>query len=110
MTSWYKALVGLAVEVFHLISLVGVAAMYSSASSTSIAYCILLLATVRVVYTRWIRNRLYRRPPGPNPIPFLGNVHQLPMDYQEAAILEWGKRYGELGPDTVIDGTAEPPQ
>lgn len=61
-----------------------------------VAYGLVVLAVLRVVYTRWIRNRLYRRPPGPNPVPFLGNVHQLPMDYQEAAIKQWGQKFGSL--------------
>lgn len=61
----------------------------------SLAYGLLLLAALRVVYSRWIRNRLYRRPPGPNPLPFLGNIHQLPAEYQERAILQWSKTFGD---------------
>ncbi|CAL1703282.1 unnamed protein product [Somion occarium] len=49
-----------------------------------------------VAYVRYIHNRLCCYLPGPNPIPFLGNVHQLPMEYQERSILEWGKTYGNI--------------
>ncbi|KAJ3487101.1 hypothetical protein NLI96_g3767 [Meripilus lineatus] len=57
---------------------------------------ILLLIVGRIVYTRWVRNKIFHRPPGPNPVPFIGNVHQLPMQYQERAIWDWGKTYGEI--------------
>ena len=35
-----------------------------------------------------------RLPPGPKAIPLLGNVHQLPMDYQEKTFAEWTRVYG----------------
>lgn len=35
-------------------------------------------------------------PPGPKPLPLLGNVHQLPMAYQEKTFAEWAKVYGTL--------------
>ncbi|KAH9917058.1 cytochrome P450 [Fomitopsis serialis] len=35
-------------------------------------------------------------PPGPPGLPVLGNLHQLPMTYQERTFAEWGKRYGDV--------------
>ncbi|KAI0792429.1 cytochrome P450 monooxygenase [Abortiporus biennis] len=35
-------------------------------------------------------------PPGPKPLPVLGNVHQLPLEYQESAFADWGKKYGGI--------------
>ncbi|KAL4254416.1 cytochrome P450 family protein [Abortiporus biennis] len=61
---------------------------------TGVLIGIILLC--RVVYTRWIRNKLSHRPPGPDPIPFFGNILQLPMEYQERAIWEMGKKYGNI--------------
>ncbi|KAI0081411.1 cytochrome P450 [Panus rudis PR-1116 ss-1] len=55
-----------------------------------------LLLFCRVVYTRWIRNRLNHFPPGPSPIPLLGNVHQLPMEYQERKFVQWRKAFGDI--------------
>ncbi|OBZ74507.1 O-methylsterigmatocystin oxidoreductase [Grifola frondosa] len=37
-----------------------------------------------------------RFPPGPQPLPLLGNVHQLPADYQHKTFAEWGRRYGDV--------------
>ncbi|OBZ78535.1 O-methylsterigmatocystin oxidoreductase [Grifola frondosa] len=37
-----------------------------------------------------------RFPPGPKPVPLLGNLHQLPMDYQHIKFAEWGKQYGDV--------------
>ncbi|KAH8100340.1 cytochrome P450 [Cristinia sonorae] len=66
-------------------------------SPLPVTYILLLLASLRVVYSIWIRNSFHRRPPGPTPIPLLGNVHQLPMDYQERAMQQWGKRFDAVG-------------
>ncbi|PSR76829.1 hypothetical protein PHLCEN_2v8210 [Hermanssonia centrifuga] len=37
-----------------------------------------------------------RLPPGPSAIPIIGNVHQLPTDYQEKTFFEWGRQYGGI--------------
>ncbi|KAI0782080.1 cytochrome P450 monooxygenase [Abortiporus biennis] len=55
-----------------------------------------ILVLVRFVYTRWFQNRICHRPPGPHPVPFFGNALQLPMEYQELTIWDWGKKYGNI--------------
>ncbi|KAL4250967.1 cytochrome P450 family protein [Abortiporus biennis] len=35
-------------------------------------------------------------PPGPNGLPFIGNVHQLPIEYQEHAFAQMAKKYGNI--------------
>lgn len=34
-------------------------------------------------------------PPGPRPVPFLGNAHQLGLEGQYELLAKWGKAYGE---------------
>ena len=35
-------------------------------------------------------------PPGPRPLPLVGNVLQIPTDNQEGVFTEWGARYGQF--------------
>lgn len=46
------------------------------------------------VYVRYVHNKLCRYLPGPPPLPFFGNILQLPMEYQERRMVEWGKTFG----------------
>lgn len=34
-------------------------------------------------------------PPGPRPLPVIGNLHQLPPLYQHIKFTEWAAQYGE---------------
>ncbi|TCD62443.1 hypothetical protein EIP91_006905 [Steccherinum ochraceum] len=43
----------------------------------------------------WSRSSL-PLPNGPKPLPLIGNVHQLPEEYQERAFFEWGRQFGSL--------------
>ncbi|PCH43261.1 cytochrome P450 [Wolfiporia cocos MD-104 SS10] len=61
------------------------------------ASSLLLALLVYLAWSWWSKNTSNRRlPPGPRPIPFLGNVHQLPSEFQHKTFSEWGKQYGDL--------------
>ena len=61
----------------------------------SLGAVVVLIATCLIQLVRY-RRGTSRYPPGPVSLPFLGNVHQLPVAHQEQTFLEWGKRYGKL--------------
>ncbi|EPS99953.1 hypothetical protein FOMPIDRAFT_1123536 [Fomitopsis schrenkii] len=35
-------------------------------------------------------------PPGPRPLPLLGNIHQVPLAHPERTFAQWGSRYGDV--------------
>lgn len=65
-------------------------------ASSELAVILTILAFGLVLYTVSTKNNTppAHLPPGPKGIPLLGNVHQLPAEYQEKAFAEWGRKYG----------------
>ncbi|KAI9061923.1 cytochrome P450 [Trametes sanguinea] len=61
-----------------------------------LAIYILIIVVVRAAYNRHANNGKRRYPPGPPFLPVLGNVHQLPVDYQHRKLAEWGRVYGAV--------------
>ncbi|OCH90107.1 cytochrome P450 monooxygenase [Obba rivulosa] len=57
---------------------------------------ILLGLFCHLAYRKWAGRRALRLPPGPLQLPILGNVHQLPQDYQEKTLARWGRQYGDI--------------
>ncbi|CCL99952.1 uncharacterized protein FIBRA_01977 [Fibroporia radiculosa] len=53
----------------------------------------LLLCAFVVSHTR-LRNK--KLPPGPSPLPIIGNLHQLPLEYKHQVFAEWAKKYGDI--------------
>ncbi|KAK7688877.1 hypothetical protein QCA50_007568 [Cerrena zonata] len=56
----------------------------------------LISVVTYILYVRYVHNRLCRYQPGPRPLPFFGNILQLPMEYQERRMMEWGKTFGDI--------------
>ena len=61
-----------------------------------------LLAISHDLYTRW-KDRRNRLPPGPTPIPFFGNVLQLPRANHHLTLQQWGKKFGNVTPTISMD-------
>lgn len=57
----------------------------------------LLAASFILVLVRWwYTRRQLSSPPGPHPLPIIGNIHQAPKTYPERQYHEWTKKYGPI--------------
>lgn len=56
----------------------------------------LLLSLLLFVSIRRRSSFLWKYPPGPRPLPLIGNVLQLPVERPEERFSEWGSRYGDV--------------
>ena len=65
-------------------------------------YIALLLASLLVLLsTHWLRKRAGGSsslpfPPGPKPMPLVGNWFDIPKSHDWLKVAEWGKTYGDL--------------
>lgn len=66
----------------------------SSSAFSLVAVALALLVMHRVV--KGSRTTL-PLPPGPFPIPLVGNVHQLPTENAWELYAEWGEKYSKIG-------------
>jgi len=55
---------------------------------------LLLVLLCYTLYSRLFEHK--RLPPGPKPIPLLGNILQVPYKYKEKTFTEWGRMYGDI--------------
>ncbi|CCM01417.1 uncharacterized protein FIBRA_03468 [Fibroporia radiculosa] len=55
-----------------------------------------VIILILVYFTFSGRRTAHRPPPGPKPIPILGNVHQLPSEYQWREFAQWAVKYGDV--------------
>ncbi|KAF5355945.1 hypothetical protein D9756_004267 [Leucocoprinus leucothites] len=65
--------------------------------SASISFIskVLLAALSYASYRIW-RDRWLRLPPGPTPLPLIGNIHQIPSEHSHLMFTEWRKAYGPI--------------
>jgi hypothetical protein len=69
-----------------------------------------LLAFVVGIAARYLSSRRYRHPPGPRPLPFIGNVLQIPPHRPEDKFAEWGAAYGLRSIGAVPNQVLIPPR
>lgn len=67
-----------------------------ASSGTPEAAVVLLSLLMCYLCTRWSHRKYKAYPPGPTPMPFLGNLHQLPVKDQHETFREWANTYGEV--------------
>ncbi|EMD32760.1 hypothetical protein CERSUDRAFT_118484 [Gelatoporia subvermispora B] len=70
--------------------------MFFLLASQAILVLIFLVPLCRLAYRRWNGTVADQLPPGPPKLPLLGNVHQLPQEYQERTLANWGRKYGDI--------------
>ncbi|XP_006454809.1 hypothetical protein AGABI2DRAFT_215356 [Agaricus bisporus var. bisporus H97] len=59
------------------------------------------LTPALVVFLLYLTYKLWRYkhvclPPGPQPLPLIGNIHQIPLEHSHLTFARWGKQYGPI--------------
>lgn len=70
--------------------------MFSFQITAPVSATVLLMISFYFVHEWNKDNHKFRLPPGPHPVPFLGNIHQLPSSFHQRTFAEWGIKYGIL--------------
>ncbi|KAI0945930.1 hypothetical protein AcV7_010042 [Taiwanofungus camphoratus] len=70
--------------------------MFSFQITASVSATVLLMISFYFVHEWTKDNHKFRLPPGPHPVPFLGNIHQLPSSFHQRTFAEWGIKYGDI--------------
>lgn len=71
-------------------------AMLPASIETLLCASILLGVICRYLCTRTLSSSRSVLPPGPPQLPLLGNVHQIPLEYQHKTFADWARKYGDL--------------
>ncbi|KAG8245240.1 hypothetical protein J6590_005553 [Homalodisca vitripennis] len=56
---------------------------------------VLFIVSALLLYL-WIKRRPNNFPPGPTPLPIIGNIHQMPRGHFWIAMDKWSKKYGPI--------------
>ncbi|KDQ08290.1 hypothetical protein BOTBODRAFT_139179 [Botryobasidium botryosum FD-172 SS1] len=68
-------------------------------SSLDLTLPVGVIGGIFIVYAarRWVSSRrALPLPPGPKPLPIIGNIHQFPDENEHLTFEEWGKAYGDI--------------
>jgi len=58
--------------------------------------CLVILGLCTFLFSGWISARRLVLPPGPTPVPFIGNLHQISFRSQELCFAGWGRIFGTV--------------
>lgn len=70
-------------------------------STTTISACVLVIISLTIL-SNYAPRTYPRHPPGPRQLPFIGNAHQLPAQYQQSTFAEWGQEFGPFLPNNIL--------
>jgi len=67
--------------------------MYATASPT---YLVFGSAILLIFYALRRKKQSFPLPPGPKPLPLIGNIYDVPRVASWQVFQQWGKRYGDM--------------